>query len=168
MRMSLFCLARKRLLEEAQANIGSTIPFAPEYADDGFSGGAVDEILKLFQEELNLVEQYGLRYDFNNCILYLLVGDDFRGDASAFQALAVRIDATCNIQIFQAPIYRTPEFLAECYQNKKSDFRRVFKALEDLDQKYVAFHLLQACMHWSQLNYLGKTAPRYFLVILID
>ena len=61
MMMSLFCLARKRILEEAQANIGSTIPFAPEYADDGFSGGAVDEVLKLFQEELRLAEEYGLR-----------------------------------------------------------------------------------------------------------
>ena len=66
MMISFFCLARKRLLEEAQANVGSTIPFAPEYADDGFSGGAVDEILKLFQEELRLAEEYGLRYDLNN------------------------------------------------------------------------------------------------------
>ena len=33
MMISLFYLARKRLLEEAQANIGNTIPFVPEYAD---------------------------------------------------------------------------------------------------------------------------------------
>ena len=104
MMMSLFCLASKSLLEEVQANIGSTIPFASEYADDGFSGGAVDEVLKLFQEEPSLAEEYGLRYDFNNCTLYLLAGDGFRGDVSAFQALAVRVDATCNIQIFQAPV----------------------------------------------------------------
>ena len=88
MMMSLFCLARKRLHEEAQANIGNTIPFAPEYADDGFNGGAVDEVLKLFQEELRLAEEYGLRYDLN-----LVAGDDFRGDVSAFQALGVRVDA---------------------------------------------------------------------------
>ena len=86
MMMSLFCLARKRLFEEAQADVGSTIPFPPEYADDGFSGGAVDEVLKLFQEELRLAEEYGLRYDFNNCTLYLLAGDGFRGDGSVFQA----------------------------------------------------------------------------------
>ena len=142
MMMSLFCLARKRLLEEAQANIGSTIPFVPEYTDDGFSGGVVDEILKLFQEEFRLAEEYGLRYDLNNCTLYLLAGDGFRGDISAFQALGVRVDATCNIQILKAPVCGSPEFLVEWCQNKKSDFECVFQALQDLDQKYVAFHLL--------------------------
>ena len=64
--ISFFCLAHKRLLEEAQANLGSTIPFAPEYADDGFKGRAIDEVLKLFQEELRLAEEYGLRYDLNS------------------------------------------------------------------------------------------------------
>ena len=111
MMISFFCLAHKRLFEEAQANAGSAIPFAPEYADDGFSGGAVDEILKLFQEELRLAEEYGLRYDLNNYTLYLLAGDGFCGDISAFQALGVRIDATCNIQILKAPVCRSPGFL---------------------------------------------------------
>ena len=85
--ISLFCLARTRLLEEVQANIGNSIPFAPEYVDDGFSGGVVDEILKLFQEELRIIEEYDLRYDLNNYILYLLAGNGFRGDISVFQAL---------------------------------------------------------------------------------
>ena len=87
MMMSLCCLARKRLFEEAQANIGKIISFASEYADDGFSGRAVDEIMKLFQEEFRLDEEYDLRDDLNNYILYLLAGDDYRGDISAFQAL---------------------------------------------------------------------------------
>ena len=70
--------------------------------------------------------------------------------------------------LLKAPVCRSPEFLAEWCQNKKSDFERVFQALEDLDQKHVAFHLLQTCMGWSQLNYLGRTAPRHFLVPLLD
>ena len=45
MMISLFCLACKTLLEEVQTNIGGIIPFASEYADDGFSGGAVYEVL---------------------------------------------------------------------------------------------------------------------------
>ena len=53
-------------------------------------------------------------------------------------------------------------------KHQKADFERVFQALEDLDQKYVAFHLLLTRMGWSQLNYLGRTAPRYFLVPLLD
>ena len=87
MMIPLFCLGHKTLFEEAQANIGSILPFAPEYVDDGFSGGVVDEVLKLFQEEFRLAEEYDLRYDLNNCILYLLVGDGFRGDVSAFLTL---------------------------------------------------------------------------------
>ena len=104
MMISLFCLAHKRLFEEIQTNIGSTIPFAPEYADDGFSGGAVDKILKVFQEEFRLAEEYGLRYGLNNCTLYLFAGDDFRGDGSIFQVLGIRVDAIYNIQILKTPI----------------------------------------------------------------
>ena len=78
MMMTLIYLAYKRLFEEVQINIGSTISFALEYAEDGFRGGAIDEILRLFQEELRLADQYDLRHDLNNYILYLLAGDDFR------------------------------------------------------------------------------------------
>ena len=113
MMISLFCLIYKRLFEEAQANLGNTIPFAPEYADDGSSGGAIDEVLKLFQKELRIIEEYGLRYDLNNHILYLLIGDGFHGDINAFQILGVRIDAFYNIQILKALIWRSSEFLTE-------------------------------------------------------
>ena len=65
MMISLFCFVYKRLLEEVQINIGSTVPFASEYADDGFSRRDVDTILKkFFQEEFRLAEEYDLRYIF--------------------------------------------------------------------------------------------------------
>ena len=73
----MICLARKRLVEEVRANIRSIIPFAPEYVDDGFSGGGIDENLKFFQEESRLVEENDLWSHLNNYIRYLLVGDDF-------------------------------------------------------------------------------------------
>ena len=114
----------------------------PEYADDGFNGGIVDEILKFFQEEIRLAEEYGLRYGLNNCVLYLLASDDFRRDINAFQALGIRNDASYNIQISKAPVCGSPEFLREYREIKKSDFECVFQALEDLDQKYIAFHLI--------------------------
>ena len=51
------------LVEEAQQNTGIHLPFAPEYADDGFSGGCVEDVWKLFQEEFRPADKYGLRYD---------------------------------------------------------------------------------------------------------
>ena len=111
MMISLFCLVRRRLVEEAQQNIGIHLPFAPEYADDGFSGGRVEDTWKLFQEELRLADKYGLRYDLGQCRLYLLAGDGFRGGVSPFQGLGVHVDATYDIQMLKIPISRSPEFL---------------------------------------------------------
>ena len=113
MMISLFYLAYKRLFEEDHINIGSILHFAPEFMDDGFSGRAIDEILRLFQEEFRLVEEYGLWHDLNIYILYLLAGDGFRGDINVFQNLGIRIDVACKIQILKAPICGSPEFLAE-------------------------------------------------------
>ena len=53
-------------------------------------------------------------------------------------------------------------------EKKKSDFEDVFQCLENLDQKYVAFHLLQTCIDWSQFHYLGMIIPRYFLILFLD
>ena len=90
--------------EEIQINIGRNILFASEYADG---------ILKFFQEEFRLAEEYDLRKDLNIYILSLLVGDGFRGNISAFQISRTRIDIIYNIQILKILIYRSPEFLIE-------------------------------------------------------
>ena len=74
--ISLFCLARKRLLEEAQANIGNIIPFASEYVDDGFNRGADDEILKLFQENFVLLRNMLCGTTSITIFFILLLGTD--------------------------------------------------------------------------------------------
>ena len=168
MMMSLFCLARRRLAEEAQQNTGIHLPFAPEYADDGFSGGRVEDVWKLFQEELRLADKYGLRYDLGQCRLYLLAGGGFLGDVSPFQGLGVHVDATCDIQMLKTPVSGSPEFLKNWYLDKQRDFECFFRELPTLENKHVAFHLLQTCMGWPQLNYLGRTAPRHFLTSLLE
>ena len=148
MMISLFCLARKRVFEEVQANIGNIIFFASEYADDRFNGGVIDEILKFFQEESRLAEEFELRTT-SIIVLFIFLLETVRRNIKCFQSLGVRDYATCNIQILKAPISRSPEFLAESCQNEKSDFEWKFKGLEGLDQKYIVFHFFQACMGWS-------------------
>ena len=49
MMMALFCLARKRMAEEARVAAGMARPeFEPEYADDGFSEGDAAIVLRVF------------------------------------------------------------------------------------------------------------------------
>ena len=95
--MALFCLVRRRHAEEAREAAGSSPPFEPEYADDSFSGGRVQDVLRCFREEIKLAEKYGFSYDLSQCTLYLLAGDEFRGDVSGFQALGVRIQTGTDI-----------------------------------------------------------------------
>ena len=73
-------------LEARAASVRPPPAFAPEYADDIFSGGEVQDVLAAFQQEIALAAKYGLEFDFSKCTLYLLAGEGFRGDVSAFQA----------------------------------------------------------------------------------
>ena len=69
MMMALFCLARKRHAEEAATATGITLPFQPEYADDGFCGGRVQDVIRYFREEIRLVAKFGLKYDLSQCTI---------------------------------------------------------------------------------------------------
>ena len=60
MMMALFYLARKRHAEEAAIATGITLPFQPEYADDGFCGGRVQDGIRYFREEIRLAEKIWL------------------------------------------------------------------------------------------------------------
>ena len=57
MMMALFCLTHKRHVEEIAALCGVVPLFRPEYVDDGFSGGRVQEVLKHFQAEIQLARK---------------------------------------------------------------------------------------------------------------
>ena len=50
--MAFFSLARKRHAEEAAVATGIILPFQPEYADDGFCGGRVQDVIRYFREEI--------------------------------------------------------------------------------------------------------------------
>jgi len=101
----LFCLTRQRMIEEARRNSPRGTPdFEPAFADDAFSGGDVGDVWASFQQELSLTEKYGLHMDPSKCTLYLLAGDQFRGDVSRFQILGVKIINTTDVMMLKVPI----------------------------------------------------------------
>ena len=104
--MALFCLTRKRMAEAARVAAGVHPEFEPEYADDAFSGGLISHVLRSFQEEIRLAAEFGLRYDLEQCTLYLLSGEHFRGDVSGFQALGIRVVTGPDVQIFESSDWR--------------------------------------------------------------
>ena len=74
MTMALFCLTRKRHAEEARGAAGVRLPYEPEYADDGFIGGRIQDVLVCFREEIRLAEKYGVSYNLHEYSLHLLGG----------------------------------------------------------------------------------------------
>ena len=80
---------------------GITLPFQPEYADDGFCGGRVQDVIRYFREEIRLAEKFGLKYDLSQCTVS---GDQFRGDISGFQELGVQIRTGNDIQMLKTPV----------------------------------------------------------------
>ena len=118
--MALFCLARKRYAEEAAiTTTGITLLFQPEYTDDDFCGGRVQDIIRYFREEMRLMEKFGLKYDLSQCTIYLLSGDQFRGDVSGFQELGVQIRTGNDIQMLKIPASGQQIFMNEFYDIRK-------------------------------------------------
>ena len=101
MMMILFYLVYKRYAEEAAPATGITLPFQPEYADDGFCGGRIQDIIRYFREEIRLAEKFGMKYDLSQCTVCLLSGDQFRGDRSGFQELGVQMRTDNDIQMLK-------------------------------------------------------------------
>ena len=104
MMMILFYLAYKRHEEEAIIIFGIILPFQPEYADDGFRGGRIQDIIRYFREEIRLAEKFGLKYDLSQYMVYLLSGDQFRGDISGFQELGVQIRIDNDMQMLKRSV----------------------------------------------------------------
>ena len=115
-----------------------------------------------------LAAKFGLKYDLSQCTIYLLSGDHFRGDLSGFQELRVQIRTGCDIQMLKTPVSGQQTFMNEFYDIRKDYFELSFRAVGRLQNKYVAFYLLQQCMGFCQLQYLARTAPRQFLGPLLE
>ena len=120
-------------------------------------------MLRSFQEEIRLAAEFGLRYDLEQCTLYLLSGEHFRGDVSGFQALGIRVVTGPDVQILKAPVGGSEAFLRE-FCEEKQRLSLQFQALETYPRKHEAFHLFQQCTGFGQLNYLARATPRCLLL----
>ncbi|CAE7245847.1 unnamed protein product [Symbiodinium natans] len=57
-------------------------------------------------------------------------------------ALGVQIVAGADIQMLKTPVYGQQEFMQEFCDVRRSQYEQIFRALESLDCKHVAFHLI--------------------------
>ena len=60
-----------------------------------------------------MAEKFGLKYDFSQYTVYLLSGNDFRGDISGFQELGVQIWTGCDVQMLKIPVSGQQIFMQE-------------------------------------------------------
>ena len=165
----LFCSVRKRMFEQARAELRGAHPeFEPEFADDGFCGGTVDAVLASFRRERELAERYGLRFDLSKTTLYLLAGESFQGDVCAFEQMGIRIVRGRDIQMLQVPVSGTQDFYSRWNQEKMDAFEKEFEAVENLRHSHVAFHILQQCLSFSKLSYICRTTPRAIIEPLLS
>ena len=99
--MASLYLIRKRYVEEIASTSGIILPFQAEYTDDGFCGGRIQDIIRYFREAIRLAEKFALKYDLSQYTIYLLSGDQFRGDISGFQELGIQIRTGNDIQMLK-------------------------------------------------------------------
>ena len=165
MMMALFCLARKRYVEEAATATGITLPFQPEYADDGFCGGRVQDIIRYFREEIS-----GIWLEVRSFPVHGLpvVRRSVQRGCVRVPGAWVQIRTGNDIQMLKTQVSGQYIFMNEFCDIRKEQFELSFRAVEELQNKYVAFHLLQQCMRFCQLQYLARTAPRQFLGPLLE
>ena len=165
----LFCLTRQRMIEEARHNSPRGTPdFEPAFADDAFSGGEVGDVWASFQQELHLAEKYGLHMDPSKCTLYLLAGDQFRGDVSRFQALGVKIVSTTDVMMLKVPISQGTTILQSFYKHKIGDFQGLCKLLLQLPHAHTALYLLRQGGTYNKIQYWCRTMPRRVLAPLLQ
>ena len=65
MMMILSYLICKRRVEEAAIQSGIILSFQPEYIDDDFYRGRIQDIIRYFREEIRLAAKFGLKYDLS-------------------------------------------------------------------------------------------------------
>ena len=165
----LFCLARKRMYEEACANVrGAAECFDPEFADDGFCGGPISLVWAIFEQELALAGKYGLHFDLSKTKLHILAGDDFQGDLRPFTALGINIIKGTNVQMLQVPLIGPTSLYDEWNRTKVGDLDQVLTAIETLPHKHISLHLMKQCLSFPKLAYYARTVPRRHLAPVLE
>ena len=100
--------------------------------------------------------------------MYLLAGDDFRGDISGFQALGVRIVVGTDMVVLKAPATEPDAFLEEFRQNKQLELERLYSYLEGSSQRPIVLYLLRLIASFGHIQFLYRVRPGTFLQPLLD
>ena len=78
-------MTRRRMHDESRAASSRPSPALDiEFADDAYSGGDVLDILASFKAEITPSNKYDLYHEISKCTLYLLAGEQFRGNVAEF------------------------------------------------------------------------------------
>ena len=115
-------------------------------------GGRARDVIRYFWEEIRLAANFGLKYDLAQCTVYLLAGDDFKGEVSGFQEFGVQFKSDWEIQILKTPISGQQTFMNDFCDLNNEKIEYFFRAVQELRNKYVAFHFLQQCMGFCQIQ----------------
>ena len=165
----LFCLARKRMYEEACTNVrGAAECFDPEFADDSFCGGPISLVWAIFEQELALAGKYGPHFDLSKTKLRVLAGDDFQGDLRPFIALGINIIKGTNVQMLQVPLIDSDSLYDEWNRTKVGDLEQALAAIETLPHKHISLHLMKQCLNFPKLAYYARTIPRRHLAPVLE
>ena len=114
-----------------------------------------------------MAEKYGLHMDPNKCTLYLLAGDQFRGDVFRFQALGVKIVSTTDVMILKVPMSQEITIFQSFYKQKIEDFQGLCKWLLQLPHAHITLYLMRQGGTYNKIQYWCRTMPRQVLAPLL-
>ncbi len=93
--MPMYCAMRKQVRQKAASAVALAIQ--ADYADGGMDGGSAEVVLATLKGEVAFGEQYGMHLKYGKVALYLLAGNEFEGDVSAFERLGIKIDRSQSV-----------------------------------------------------------------------
>ena len=109
--MPIFCAMKKEMRDRVDG-VGD-LDYAADYADDGVDGGDYEAVLKILENEIRVIGEYGLRNNYTKMKVYPLAGHNFLGDLSGFIRLGIEVDDSCDVKFMKTPIVGGAEFFRE-------------------------------------------------------
>jgi hypothetical protein len=110
---------------------------------------------------------FGYKLNFDKMVLYTVAGEDFYGDLVGFEQLGITINRTGNITFMKAPVMGSSEFLSQFCKDKAEEVRKVYRAIDSIPNKHVAFYLMKYVGGVCRLMYLMRVTPRDFITELL-
>ena len=97
--------------------------------------------------------------DPSKCTLYVLAGDQFRGDVSRFQALGVKIVSTTDVMMLKVPISQKTIIFQSFYKQKIEDFQGLYKRLLQLPHAHITLYLMRQGGTYNKIKYWYRMMP---------